>query len=212
MISKIPLVIVEDDRKAREGLSLYFGAQPEMNLQGSYDTVENLLEYHHERPGVVLLDINLPGISGIKGIQLIKSKWNGASVVMLTNFDDADRVFQSLKAGANGYLLKSTPLAKIKEGILDIEANGAPMSPVIAKKVIDYFNPGFKSENPKPGQLTPREKEVVDGLVKGLSYDQIAQHLQVSLETVRHHIKNIYSKLQVNSKVEVVAKSLRGEI
>jgi len=212
MENPIALVLVEDDRKIREGLSTYFSMQSEIRLQAAYDSVENLLYKHHEVPGVLLLDINLPGISGISGIQQIKTKWNGLSIVMLTNFDDADHIFQSLKAGANGYLLKSTPLARIKEGILDIQQNGAPMSPGIAKKVIDYFNPGFKSATPKSDSLTPREKEVVDGLVKGLTYDQIASYLQLSVETVRHHIKNIYSKLQVNSKVEVVSKSLRGEI
>ena len=213
----IKLAIVEDDQHIRDSLTVFFSSQKEIELLSAADSVEAFLKWLSDAaviPDVLLLDVSLPGVSGIEGIQAIKSQAEDVSIIMLTIHDDSDRVFNAFKEGANGYLLKNTPLAKIKEGILDIQTNGAPMSPSIAKKVISYFNQGSKKKRKEEdlNALTEREGDVVDGLVKGLSYKEIASSLNLSVETIRHHIKNIYTKLHVNSKTQVVAKSLRGEI
>jgi DNA-binding NarL/FixJ family response regulator len=155
------------------------------------------------------MDIGLPGMSGIDGMKLIKQDYPDVDIVMLTVYNDADKIFQSLCAGATGYLLKNTPLEEIKEGIELLTRGGSPMSPQIARKVIDFFG----SEKKKVASpLSEKEKEIVVGLVDGLSYKLIADRMSISLETVRFHIKNIYRKLHVHSKAEVISKSLKGEI
>mgnify|MGYP000854432419 CR=1 FL=1 len=209
------LVIIEDDSLIREGLVEYFNNVAEIEVLSATISVEDFLnKVFIKPPQVMLLDINLPGVDGIEAIEAIKSKFPELVIIMLTIHQDAERVFQAFKNGADGYLLKNTPLETIKEGILEIKKEGAPMSPAIAKKVIQYFQPKrtflFKKENRT--ELTQREKEVVSQLVEGHTYKQIAVELSIGIETVRHHIKNIYSKLQVNSKTQVVSKSLKGEI
>lgn len=210
------IALVEDDRHIRGSLEKYLSIQPELELIFSGESVEDYLVWANkgeQLPDVVLLDVSLPGMTGIEGIKEIRKYSTEISIIILTIHDDSERVFSAFKEGANGYLLKSTPLAKIKEGILDIRSNGAPMSPSIAKKVIDHFAGNEKTSKPKEiNPLTNREKDVVHGLVDGYSYKEIASDLDLSVETIRHHIKNIYSKLYVNSKSQVVAKSLRGEI
>ena len=214
---KINLAIVEDDQVIRESLTLYFSKQSQFNLLIAEDSVEGFLtwlSHTSDIPHILLQDISLPGMTGIEGLQKVKLLAPNMSIVMLTIHDDSQRVFDAFKEGADGYLLKSTPLAKIKEGMLDIQQNGAPMSPSIAKKVITFFNQEQKkpTKDKKTDSLTAREHDVVNGLVDGLSYKELATRLAVSIETIRHHIKNIYSKLHVHSKSQVVAKSLRGEI
>lgn len=195
---------------------MYFEKQQGITLLEVSDSIEAFLPWLSNAevlPDVLLLDVSLPGMTGIQGISKIKQLSEELSIIMLTIHDDSERVFNAFKEGANGYLLKSTPLAKIKEGILDIQENGAPMSPSIAKKVIAHFNQKTgRKKTDDLNALTPREQDVVDGLVEGLGYKEIASKLEISIETVRHHIKNIYNKLHVNSKSQVVAKSLRGEI
>lgn len=216
-MDNVNLAIVEDDRVIRESLAMYFSKQDELSLLIAEDSVEAFIDWLSdttEYPDILLLDVSLPGMTGIEGIQKIKKIATEVSIVMLTIHDDSERVFNAFKEGADGYLLKNTPLAKIKEGILDIQQNGAPMSPSIAKKVIAHFNQTqkIKVKSKSINSLTVREEDVVTGLVDGLSYKELAIRLAVSIETIRHHIKNIYSKLQVNSKSQVVAKSLKGEI
>lgn len=214
----IKLALVEDDWHIRDSLTMFFSEQKDIQLLQASDSVESFLEWltvSDTIPDVLLLDVSLPGVSGIDGIQKIRNVSQGISIIMLTIHDDSNRVFNAFKEGANGYLLKNTPLAKIKEGILDIQDNGAPMSPSIAKKVIAHFKHNQRKKIKREGDLnalTEREKDVVDGLVEGHSYKEIASKLGLSIETIRHHIKNIYNKLHVNSKSQVVAKSLRGEI
>jgi DNA-binding NarL/FixJ family response regulator len=162
-------------------------------------------------PDVILMDIGLPGMSGISGMRLIKDGHPDADIIMLTVYNDWQKIFDSLCAGASGYLLKNTPLAEIKKAIESVHCGGAAMSPEIARKVMEYFSP--KHEPSKPESfLTPKEKEIVIGLVDGLSYKMIANRMSLSIDTIRFHIKNIYRKLQVNSKAEIISKSLRGEI
>jgi DNA-binding NarL/FixJ family response regulator len=159
-------------------------------------------------PDIVLSDIGLPGIDGIEAIQLVKRLFPDTSIIMLSVYADNDRIFKALCAGAVGYLQKDTPLQDILDAVKAIHKGGSVMSPAIARKVVEYFAPRRTYNEP----LTAKEQQVIAAMVDGLSYKMIAARLGITLETVRQHIKNIYRKLQVNSKGEVIVKSLRGEI
>lgn len=205
--------IVEDNKKIRDLIQRYLDMQDDLSCPVAVDSVEEMLEYleEHPEPDVILMDIQLPGMSGIKGIGIIKEKYPDIEIIMLTVYHDSHKIFKALRAGASGYLLKHTSLPEIKESILKLLDGGAPMSPQIARKVIAHF----QEKNPKKDKesdLTPREHDIVNGLVDGLSYKMIADRYNISIDTVRAHIRNIYKKLHVNSKAEVIAKSLKGEI
>ena len=205
--------IVEDNKKIRDLIQRYLDMQEGMSCPVAVDSVEEMLDYldEHENPEVILMDIQLPGMSGIKGMEIIKSKYPEIEIIMLTVYHDSHKIFDSLKAGASGYLLKHTSLPEIKESIENLMKGGAPMSPQIARKVISHFNEEVPKKN-EESMLTNREQDIVNGLVDGLSYKMIADRYDISIDTVRAHIRNIYKKLHVNSKAEVIAKSLRGEI
>ncbi|MFD2533096.1 response regulator [Gracilimonas halophila] len=205
--------IVEDNKKIRDLIQRYLDMQKDMDCPVAVDSVEEMLDYleEHQRPNVILMDIQLPGMSGIKGMEIIKSKYPEVEIMMLTVYHDSHKIFDSLKAGASGYLLKHTSLPEIKESIENLMKGGAPMSPQIARKVISHFNEEAPKKN-EDSMLTNREQDIVNGLVDGLSYKLIADRYDISIDTVRAHIRNIYKKLHVNSKAEVIAKSLRGEI
>ena len=205
--------LVEDNKKIRDLIQRYLDMQKEMDCPVAVDSVEEMLEYleEHQKPDVILMDIQLPGMSGIKGMEIIKSKYPEVEIIMLTIYHDSHKIFDSLKAGASGYLLKHTSLPEIKESIENLMKGGAPMSPQIARKVISHFNEEAPKKN-EDSMLTNREQDIVNGLVDGLSYKLIADRFDISIDTVRAHIRNIYKKLHVNSKAEVIAKSLRGEI
>lgn len=205
--------IVEDNKKIRDLIQRYLDMQKDMDCPVAVDSVEEMLEYleEHQKPNVILMDIQLPGMSGIKGMEIIKSKYPEVEIMMLTVYHDSHKIFDSLKAGASGYLLKHTSLPEIKESIENLMKGGAPMSPQIARKVISHFNEEAPKKN-EDSMLTNREQDIVNGLVDGLSYKLIADRYDISIDTVRAHIRNIYKKLHVNSKAEVIAKSLRGEI
>jgi DNA-binding NarL/FixJ family response regulator len=205
--------IVEDNKKIRDLIQRYLDMQDELKCPVAVDTVEEMLEHleNHAHPDVILMDIQLPGMSGIKGIGLIKEKYPEIDIIMLTVYHDSHKIFNALRAGASGYLLKHTSLPEIKESILKLIDGGAPMSPQIARKVINHFQENAPKKNPD-SDLTPREHDIVNGLVDGLSYKMIADRYDISIDTVRAHIRNIYKKLHVNSKAEVIAKSLKGEI
>ncbi|MBX2969044.1 MAG: response regulator transcription factor [Cyclobacteriaceae bacterium] len=203
--------IIEDDNQIRTLLQQYLDRQPGFSCTLVYNSVERFRKALSpgNQPDVLLMDIGLPGMSGIEGMKLIKQDYPDVDIIMLTVYNDANKIFQSLCAGATGYLLKNTPLEEIKEGIELLTRGGSPMSPQIARKVIDFFS----SERKKvTSPLSEKEKEIVVGLVDGLSYKLIADRMSISLETVRFHIKNIYRKLHVHSKAEVISKSLKGEI
>lgn len=211
MASKVG--IVEDNKKIRDLIQRYLDMQEELACPVAVDSVEEMMDYleEHPHPEVILMDIQLPGMSGIKGIELIKEKYPEIEMIMLTVYHDSHKIFDSLCAGASGYLLKHTSLPEIKESILKLLDGGAPMSPQIARKVINHFQENAPRKNPE-SNLTPREHDIVNGLVDGLSYKMIADRYDISIDTVRAHIRNIYKKLHVNSKAEVIAKSLKGEI
>lgn len=205
--------IVEDNKKIRDLIQRYLDMQDGLSCPVAVDSVEEMLEYleEHQKPNVILMDIQLPGMSGIKGISLIKEKYPEIDIIMLTVYHDSHKIFNALRAGASGYLLKHTSLPEIKESIIKLVDGGAPMSPQIARKVINHFQENAPKKN-TDSDLTPREHDIVNGLVDGLSYKMIADRYDISIDTVRAHIRNIYKKLHVNSKAEVIAKSLKGEI
>lgn len=162
---------------------------------------------------IVLMDIEMPVMNGIDATAQLKKKYPQVRVVMLTTFDDDEKIFQAIMAGASGYLLKDENAANIHQALLDIENGGAPMSPGIALKVLKLVRQPLTKKEPEPGfQLTAREIELLEQLKSGLTYDQIASNLFISNGTVRKHIENIYRKLQVNNKVEAVQKAVRHRI
>jgi DNA-binding NarL/FixJ family response regulator len=212
-MKNLNLILVEDDFDIRTTLTDFFLSCDEFNDVQSFESVE-LLEEAVERglkPDIVLLDIQLPGKSGIEGIKFLKQHFEDIDIIMLTIFKDEHKIFDSLCAGATGYLLKNTPIAEIREGILSLHNGGSPMSPQIARKVIRFFSHPALPKEPK-ADLSAREKQIIDGLVDGLSYKLIADACFISIDTVRFHIKNIYKKLQVNSKGEVISKVLKGNL
>ena len=208
----IRVAIVEDDREVREALQDFCNRQSGMVCEMAEESAEGFFDSIKSAPlpDVVLMDIGLPGLSGISAIRLLKDEHPSVNVIMLTVYMDPRKVFDSLCAGASGYLLKTTPFAQIRDAIQVVHAGGAPMSPQIARKVIEHFQ---RKSTPLPGtELTGREQEIVLGLVEGLSYKMLASRMNVTIETIRTHIKNIYQKLQIHSKAEVISKSLKGEI
>lgn len=209
------IAIVEDNVKIRDLIQQFLNMQADMECRNAFSSVENLLTVMREgdMPDIVLMDIDLEGMSGIDGMKLIKSKYPDVEIIMLTVYHDSHKIFNSLRSGASGYLLKHTSLPEIKDAIDVVLQGGAPMSPQIARKVITHFSEPAGNDQEKPDSgLTMREQEIVVGLVDGLSYKMIADRMDISIDTVRAHIRNIYKKLHVNSKAEVIAKSLRGEI
>ena len=204
------IAIVEDHRVIREGLELYFKISSKFSCEIVVDSVESFLKSIGNTPklDVVLLDINLPGMSGIEGIHHIKHQYPDVSIIMLTIYKDEKHVFDALKAGADGYLLKNTPLKTIKNGLLQILNEGAPISPLVAKKVINFFNPQKNFKRDGFEELSAREIEVLQAMSEGLAFKNIADKLFVTIDTIRYHTKNIYKKLQVNSKLDAVKKYL----
>ena len=205
------IALIEDDIELKELLEKYLNFQENFHVVLSVISAEDFFAKYNEieQIDIIIMDISLPGMNGIQALPKIKQKLPNTEVVMLTVHDDSEKVFQSLKNGASGYLFKNTPLETIKESIEQIFAGGSPMSPNIARKIVEYFNPKHV-EGQK--ELSVREKEIVTALVDGLSYKLVADRLNISIDTVRQHIRNIYRKLNVNSKAEVISKSFKGEI
>ena len=209
-MSTIKLGIVEDEPLVLENLELFLNAQPKIDVVLTENSVESFLSsIQKQQINMVLLDISLPGMSGLEGIRHIKDKIPEVDIVMLTAHDDSEKIFKALCAGAVSYLTKRTDLPTIRDAIVTVHRGGSYMSPGIARKVVNHFTPKKREKNET---LTPRQEQIVEGLVDGLSYKMIADKYLISLETVRDHIKKIYKKLQVNSKAEVIRKKLDGLI
>jgi len=203
----ITLGIIEDQAAIREALCEYLGAQPEFDCvlcAGSHEEFMAGLAGLPVPPTLVLSDIGLPGRSGIEGLPLLRQVLPQAEVLMLSVYTDAERVFEALRAGAIGYLEKTTPLPLLKEHLLQVAAGGSPMSPSVARHVTRYFAP--LPVDPA-SSLTARERDIVQAIEDGLSYKLIASRLGLSIDTVRSHIRQVYRKLQVNSKAEIMAKA-----
>ncbi len=204
---RIKVSIVEDDTRLRESLSIVISGAEGFRCLSTYPTGEAAVkEMPRDWPDVVLMDINLPQMSGIECVPKLKAMRPQLHVIMLTVYVDAEKIFQSLQAGASGYLIKQTRPAEILEAITDVQRGGAPMSHMIAKKVVEYFQKR-KSSN-EAENLTKRENEILTLLAKGCQDKEIAEMLGLSFFTVRGYIKNIYEKLHVRSRAEAVAKFL----
>ncbi|GAB3588610.1 response regulator [Hymenobacter daeguensis] len=211
-MTPIRLAIVEDDPEVRELLHDYLCRQPELECVLVADSVEAFLRELpdvRQSPEVILLDIHLPGLSGIEALPIIRQRLPDADVLMQTVFDDADRIYQALCAGASGYVLKNTPLPELKAAVLEVQRGGAPMSRAVARKVLAHFkpNPSVQSD-----LLSAREREVVQAIIDGLGDKQVAARLDLSVETVRTYVKRIYKKLQVNGRTELVSRAVRGHL
>lgn len=208
----IRLAVVEDDPEVRALLCDYLGRQPEFDCVLSADSVESFFAELPDLlrpPQVLLLDVQLPGLSGIEALPRIKQQLPQTEVIMQTVFDDADRIYRALCAGASGYVLKNTPLPEVKAAVLEVMRGGAPMSRAVARKVLLHFKP---TPSMQSDLLTAREREVLQGVVDGLGDKQVAARLNLSPETVRTHVKNIYKKLQVGSRGELISRAARGEL
>jgi DNA-binding NarL/FixJ family response regulator len=202
------VAIVEDDARVRESLSLVISRAEGFAIAGTYPDAESALAgIPRLHPDVVLMDIRLPGMSGIECVRALKARLPGARVVMLTVYDEGSSLLESLKAGASGYLLKRTPAAKILEAINEAKLGGMPMTRQMAGKVAQYFH-GLGTAMNDVQQLTPREKETLAQLADGYRYKEIADHLGISLDTVREYVRSIYDKLHVSSRTEAVVKYL----
>jgi DNA-binding NarL/FixJ family response regulator len=205
----IKAAIIEDRREIREGLSMLIGGTPGYICTGSYRSMEEALDkIGHNLPDVVLSDIGLPGMDGIEGIRILKERYPQLLVLMLSVYDDDDRIFEALCAGACGYLLKKTPPARLIDSLREAVAGGAPMSPEVARRVITLFR-DFRPPERADYQLTPHETRLLKLLVEGHNYKTAALELSVSVNTISFHMRHIYEKLQVHSKSEAVSKALR---
>jgi DNA-binding NarL/FixJ family response regulator len=204
---KIKVVIVEDDKEMREGLASIVQSHSGLEYLAAYSSAEQAMEHINSGiiPDIVLMDIHLPGISGIECIKQLKPVLPLTQFMMCTVYEDNENVFDSLCAGATGYLLKNSPPGKITDAIIDLYHGGSPMSSTIARKVIRAFQPVAQLK-PEVENLTKREREMLELLAKGYRYKEIAEKLFISFETVRTHIHHIYEKLHVQSRTEALNK------
>jgi DNA-binding NarL/FixJ family response regulator len=203
---KKTVVVVEDDRGLREQLMLILETASDIKCLGAFASAEEALpQILVKNPDVVLMDIKLPGMSGIQCVAEIKKAAPAMQIIMVTIYEDSERIFRALKSGANGYLVKSSPPEQLIEAIRDVSKGGAPMSSHIASKVVKHFhlvgNSPTESEN-----LSPREREVLELLASGFIYKEIGDKLNIGTETVRTYVKNICQKMHVRSRLEAVAK------
>lgn len=209
MQQNITVAIVDDEIELRENIAGYVGAAKGFKCVSLYGSAEEALaKLPADKPDVILMDINLGGMSGIDCVRLLKPQMPGSQIVMLTVFEDTEKIFSALAAGASGYLLKRLAPAKLLEAIREVHEGGSPMSAPIARKVVESMQSPPKLQN-EITELSPREREVLEGLAEGQAYKQIADRLGVSIHTVRNYIRRIYEKLHVCSSGEAVAKYLR---
>jgi DNA-binding NarL/FixJ family response regulator len=208
----IRAAIVEDQRDIRDGLTMLINGTPGYRCTGVYRTMEDaLVGITADSADVVLCDIGLPGMSGIEGIRILKERHPRLSLLMLTVYDDDERIFDALCAGASGYLLKRTAPARLLECLREAVSGGAPMSPEVASRVIALFRE-IRPPERADYDLTPHETRLLKLLVDGHNYTTAADELKVSYNTVKFHMRHIYEKLQVHSKSEAVAKAMRERL
>jgi DNA-binding NarL/FixJ family response regulator len=208
MATEIKVAIVEDERDIRECLTFLIDGTDGYSCTGSYRTMEEALDkIGHQLPNIVLSDIGLPGMDGIEGIRILKERHPDLLILMLTVYDDDERIFDAMCAGASGYLLKKTPPAKLLESLKEAVGGGAPMSPEVARRVITLFRE-IRPPDRADYQLTPHETRLLKLFVEGHIYKTAAVELGVSVNTVNFHVRNIYEKLQVHTRSEAVAKAL----
>jgi len=210
---KIRVTIFDDNRSVRQGLSQLLNGSPGYECAGTFENCSNLLQdVEATKPDVVLMDIQMPGISGIEAVKKIREKNPDLKILMQTIFEDNEKIFQSILAGASGYLLKNTSPTRLLDFIKETYEGGAPMSPSVATKVLKFVAQQTSPTQPNNFNLSEREKEILSFLVKGMSYKMIAASCFISTDTVRGHISNIYKKLHVHSKGEAVATAIKKNI
>jgi DNA-binding NarL/FixJ family response regulator len=206
----ITVSIVEDNEQLRGTLARVISRTEGFVCLGQHATAEAALEnLPKEQPNVVLMDINLPGMNGVECVRRLKQRLPETQVMMLTAYEDTENIFNSLAAGASGYMLKRTPRAGLLEAIREVRRGGSPMTTHIARKVVQSFLKPVTATREPAQELSEREREVLDLLSQGLMYKEIAEKLGISFETVRTYIRRIYEKLQVRTRTEAVAKTLR---
>lgn len=208
----ISVAMVDDDEAARSMIAALVENAEGLHFAGAYSSCDDVLENMIEViPDVVLMDINMPGRSGIECVEALKLEIPDLKILMLTNYSDDERIFDSLRAGAVGYLLKNSSIEKLSESIKEAYRGGAPMSGEVAQKVLAFFQ-GQKKNAKYTAELSGRELDVLRALTEGLSNKEIAAQLFISLPTVRFHLKNIYAKLHVNSRTEAVIKAMQEKL
>src|SRR5258708_7133709 len=207
----IRVAIVDDDEGIRTSLAALIRRASFLRLTGDYPAAETALkEIPRRPPDVVLMDINLPGISGVECARQLKTALPSIQFLMLTVYEDSDSLFNSFKAGASGYLLKRTASARLLEAIRDVHAGGAPMTPQLARRVVQFFTKPAAAQTSPVSLLTAGEKECLDQLANGYAYKEIADRMNISIDTVRSYVRTVYEKLHVHSRTEAVVKYLRG--
>jgi DNA-binding NarL/FixJ family response regulator len=208
----IRVALIEDHRTIREGLAALIGGTEGFQCIGSYGSMEEALpRISAHLPDVVLADIGLPGMSGIEGIRILKERYPALPILMLTVYKDDERIFQAVCAGARGYLLKKTPPARLLESLREIVGGGAPMSPEVARRVVETFQQFHPPDNVNY-HLTAHELRLLRLLVEGHNYKTAAKEVGCTVHAISFHMKNIYEKLQVHSKSAAVARALRDHI
>lgn len=208
----IRVALIEDIREVREGLAALINGTRGFSCVGSYYSMEAALNgIDQDAPDIILTDIGLPGMSGIRGTEILRERFVNVPILALTVYDNDDQVFAALCAGASGYLLKNTAPARLLESIREAVDGGAPMSPEVARRVIRLFRE-FRPPESASYHLTPQETELLKLLIEGHHKKTAAREMGISTNTVSFHLKNIYTKLQVHSKTEAVAKALRERL
>lgn len=203
----IAVSIIEDDAQARKIFSGWISRAPGFQLAGEWGDAESALSpLTQKKPNVVLMDINLPGISGVEAVKQLKPVLPGTQFVMLTVYEDADHIYNALAVGATGYLLKQTPREELLSALADVHRGGSPMTSNIARKVVQSFRQPPASPVPAGEELSPREQEVLDLLARGYLYKEIAERLNISVPTVNTYVRRMYEKLHVRSRAQAVAK------
>jgi DNA-binding NarL/FixJ family response regulator len=209
---KIRIIVFEDNTHMRESLQLLLSSSGKFECVGAFADARNAVAITDKLiPDIVVMDIEMPFISGIEATRLIKIRFPEMPVLILTTFNDSERIFQSLRAGGNGYLLKNSGPEEILNALTEVYNGGSALSPAVARKVINSFQQN-ESLQQNEYHLTPKEKELLQHLVDGKSYKMIADAMLVSLETVKSHIKNVYRKLHVSSSSEAVSKAIKQRI
>jgi DNA-binding NarL/FixJ family response regulator len=206
----ITIGIVEDHSEFRQSLEFLISTLSEYALAWSYSSVEETFENFIETD-VILLDINLPGMTGIEAIPLFKQKYPDQKIVMLTILEDDFHILEAIKNGADGYILKKSSPNKIVDAIQQVYEGGAALTPMVAKQVMAFLKPDA-AKSGSPSNLTPREKEILLLITQGMTNELIADKLFISVQTVRNHLKNIYDKLQVHSRAQVVVKAFKDKL
>ncbi len=213
-MENIRVIIFDDNARVCDSMRMLIGGTDGFVFAGAYENCSHLVaNIESSLPDVVLMDIDMPGINGIEAVKIIHKKFPDLQVLMQTTFDDDDKVFDAILAGASGYILKNTPPSRILECIREVHQGGAPMSPGIARKVLRLFSQNVPVKEAKQDfNLSPRETEVLGLLVNGKSYKMISDELGITYDTVRAHMKKIYEKLHVTSMTEAVAKAIKEKL